>query len=452
MENYPLRRLSLEVVSAILSYLEYQDLEKAFYSCRAFYLARPYVMTLAIQRERLWLINREGLNEIPREELIAHNSFLWILHRTFAVQQPDQLQLEFMSSYFAQEMISAYLAPTNAWAESRCNNSLEDQRLYHQRYPLLRGLATILRRNAAGAMVARIVNEWLATRWREIKDEEEVRELMDPQHPVNIRLRTHQIRLLCGIQSLALFPIAHFVPNDEAAEDLRSWLNDEAWADPVFDRLKLWLSITEIWNLSLYHVEQKKLEPRSIFRIRNRPFVQIVLHSSAESVAFSVRLFKYLRYIELTTSFADEILGSRYWYEEAFCAATIYWAFYKDRYAGSNPYYLKKHFIDLIHGHLLLFGGMTLSDLIRNIVFFMRDQDWSCLGGGRLDLQRRVFVGRMIYKELLVYGYDFLSEEARDALARLQKDETGQLLTWGHRTSPIVRQTAIRGPQQSYKA
>lgn len=419
-----MQSLSPEIIAEIISRLDYPDQENAYYTCRIFYYARPFVLFSAIEKQSSWLKTRENSSEIPRAELISHNVFLRILNRTFTAIRPTEHELNRLVSFFAQELISAWMVPMNVYgAELRYNKSVRDTRLYHQRYPLLQRLAMLLRWNGVGLRIALVINEWLDMKWSEIRDEVQVQEFINPDYdspPTDSDLQPHQKQVLRGIEFLAIYPIIYYAPQDAAAEDIRSRLNDEAWTHPGFDRLKLWLSIPELWNMEIRHMEIKTfLNPWRVFRrINSRPFLQLVLFRSAEFGGFSLRLLSYIRSIELSTPYPDLIRGTRYWYEEGFCGSVLYWNFHLFSFAGQYISLFKKPFVDLIHGYIYLYGTSTLSDLILNIVFFVH----------RRTLPVRMIVARTVMSELLRYGYQYLSKEAEEAIIGLMRDETGRLV------------------------
>lgn len=425
MQTSSIQQLSPELISEIISYLDYPDLENAFSTCRIFYYARPFVLFPAIEERTAWLKCRENSVEIPRDELVSHNAFLRILNRTYMLTRPNQHVLDALVSYFAQELIAAWMVPMNIHgAEIRCNNSAYDAWLYHRRYPLLRCLAMILQYNGVGPRIAYIVQEWMNKKWSEIEHDPELQEFKNPNlssNPSRADLVPHHKQVLQGFERLALYPIIYYGPQDAAAEDLRSHLNDVAWTHPGFDRLKLWLSITDLWNLDIRHMEiQTLLNPWRVFRrIASRPLLQLVLFKSAEFASFSLRILSYIRSIESTTPYPDLIRGSRYWYEEAHCGSVVWWTFYSLGFPGQYLSRYKQPFIDLIRGYIHLYGPVTLSDLVLNIVYFIH---WR-------SLPVRIMVARTVMSELLIYGYEFLSDHAREAIIGLMRDETGKLVT-----------------------
>jgi hypothetical protein len=259
-------------------------------------------------------------------------------------------------------------------------------------------------------------------KWHEIRNEPRVQEFINPDYdapPSDIELQRHQTQVLRGIEFLALYPIIYYSPQDAAAENICSPLNDKAWTHPGFDRLKLWLSIPELWNQEIRHMEIKTfLHPWRVFRrVNSRPFLQLVLFRSAEFSGFSLRILRYIRSIELSTPYPELIRGTRYWYEEGYCGSVLYWNFHLFRFAGQYIELFKKPFVDLIRGYIYLYGTDTLSDLIFNIVHFVR----------RRSLPMRTIVSRTVMSEVLIYGYQFLSHEAREAIVNLMKDENGEV-------------------------
>ena len=424
-EEAPIEGLSLEILAEIISYLDYNDQANVCYSCRKFFHFRPFVIFSAIETQTAWLKETEGLLVIPRGELLSHNAFLRILIRTFTFSQPSPHALNVLITYFAQEMISAWMVPNNDFgAELRHNNSLEDERIYHRRYPLLRRLATILRYNSVGVQIAAKVEEWLNLNWTEIENDEIVRSYMEPdfsQPAQQVDLEPQQERVLCGIQSLALFPIIYYGPQTAAAQDIRSRLNDEAWTHPGFDRLKLWLSIPEIWNTEIHHMELKIFpHPYHHFRrIASRPFIHLVLFRCAEYLGFGLRVMSYCCSVEASTPYFNVALGSRYWFEEGFTGSVIYWDFHHFSFPGQYIELFKRPFIDLIRGYIRLFGPLTLSDLVLNMVYFVH----------RRTLPVRMIAARTMMSELLIYGYEYLTDQAKDAIVDLMRDEHGRLVT-----------------------
>ena len=447
MQSASIESLSLEIITEIISFLDYPDQENAYNTCRTFYHARPFVLFPAIESQSNWLRRRENSTEIPRKELISHNAFLRILNRTFTVTRPSQHVLDSLVSFFAQELISAWMVPMNVYgAEIRCNNSVTDAQLYHRRYPHLLRLAMLLRWNGVGLRIALIIHKWLDMKWAEIENDDEVQEFINPDFESpssNIELRPHQKIVLRGIEFLALYPVIYYGPQDAAAEDIRSRLNDDAWTHPGFDRLKLWLSIPELWNMEIRHLEIKTfINPWRVFRrINSRPFLHLLLFRSSEFGAFSLRLFSYIRSIEFSTPYPDLIRGSRYWYEEGFVGAALYWNFHLFSFPGQYISLFKKPFVDIIRGYLYLFGPATLSDLVRNIVFFVHEK----------TLPVRIIVARTVMSELLIYGYEFLSDEAKEAIVGLMRDETGRLVTRQPRLDHRQEVAAPQGERRSMR-
>jgi len=417
--------LSLEIIAEIISYLDYGDQANVCYACRKFFHFRPYVIFSAIDIQTAWLKETEGQLTIPRNKLLSHNAFLRVLIRTFTFTQPSPHALNVLVTYFAQEMISAWMVPANDFgAERRHNGSLEDERIYHRRYPLLRRLATILRYNSMGARIAALVEQWLDSKWREIENEETVQIFMDPDFtkPASqVDLEPHQQRILCGMESLALYPIIYYGPQTVASLDIRSRLNDETWTHPGFDRLKLWLSIPEIWNTEIHHMELKIFpHPYRIFpRIQHRPFIHLVLFRCAEFLGFGLRIISYCCSVEASTPYFNVVQGSRFWYEEGFAGSVIYWNFHHFSFAGQYVELFKRPFVDLIRGYIHLFGPLTLSDLVLNMVYFVH----------RRTMPIRMIVARTMMSELLIYGYEYLTDAAKDAIVDLMRDEQGRLVT-----------------------
>src|SRR5208282_897849 len=134
MQSPSIQRLSLEIIAEIISLLDFPDQENAYHTCRTFYYARPFVLFSAIESQSSWLSHSNHSTEIPRDELISHNAFLRILNRSFTVLRPGPHELDRLVSFFAQELISAWMVPMNVHgAELRINNSVHDTRIYHQR-------------------------------------------------------------------------------------------------------------------------------------------------------------------------------------------------------------------------------------------------------------------------------------------------------------------------------
>jgi hypothetical protein len=413
-----------EIISEIVQYLDYNDQRNVFSTCRAFYRARPYLVFMAIENESQLLKSQQGANEIPRDEIISHNAFLRLINGLYTTTQPTEKALESLVALYAQEIISAWMVPVNEHgAEIRFNDSLEDTNLYHQRYPLLQRLGMILRWNGAGRPIAEIVKQWLISRWEEIKDEEEVVLFTDPDYnapPVNIDLQPHQEKILRGLEFLSNFPIIYYAPQCAAGEAVSSRLNDESWRHPGFDRLKLWLSIPELWNMDVRHLEIRQVigPPYQVYQqIVKRSLLHVILFRCSEFVGFALRVMSFLRTIEISTPSAELIRGTRYWYEEGFCGAALYWDFHLHNFPGQYISLFKKPLVDIIRGYLYLYGPWTISDLILNMVHHVRQR--------RRTRAQQILVARTVMSELLRYGYDFLSREAEDALVGLMEDERG---------------------------
>lgn len=421
MEEAPIQGLSLEILTEILSYLDYEDKANVCYACRKFFYNRPYVIFSAIDIQTAWLKETEGQLTIPRRELLSHHAFLRVLIPTFTFTQPSPYALDVLVTYFAQEMISAWMVPAHeSGAELRHNDSLSDERIYHQRYPLLRRLAMILRYNGVSARIAAQVEKWLDLKWREIENDDIVQLFIDPDFnkPAStVDLEPHQHRILCGIESLALYPIIEYGPQTAASLDIRSRLNDETWTHPSFDRLKLWLSIPEIWNTEIQHMELKTFErPFRRFRqIQHRPFIHLVLFCCAEFLGFGLRVMRYCYSVEASTPNFDSALGSRFWYKEGFAGSVMYWNFHHFSFAGQYVELFKRPFVDLIRCYISMFGTSTLSDLVLNMVHFMSER----------TLPIRVIASKTMMNELLIYGYEYLTDDQKDAVVDLAKDESG---------------------------
>ena len=413
-----LNTISLEIILEITSHLDFVDLEVVFQVCRTWYRARSFVLRLTIKNQIEWLQGCEGREVIPRRELQSHDSFLRIINQTYTLEPPTEVMVDLLIDFYAAEMIVAWLAPMNEHgAETWINNSQEDWRLYHQRYPLLQRLGMILRWNYAGQKIAGIIEKWLEMKWERIKDEDKVRAWLNPNYEILPRiddLEPHQTAILRGLEFLGVYPIIYYGPQDTAAEDPTSRLNAEAWTHRGFDRLKLWLSIPELWNTEIRHEELHTLyNPYRVFRrIVIRPLLHVILYRAAEYVGFSYQIFAYLRSIETSTPTPELIRGSRYWYEEVYTLSVLYWNFHLFSFPGQYICLFKKPFIYLIRMYMRLFGTQTLSDFILNLVYFIH----------RRTLPVRTVVSRTIMRELLIYGYQFLSDEAKDAVVGLIRD------------------------------
>lgn len=421
-----MNHLSLEIIAEIVSYLDYTDQENVSVSSRAFFHARTFTLFRSIQNETEWLRRQQNSRRIPRQELLSHNAFLGLVNRAYAVTRPSPETASALAKLYANELIVAWMVPVNVHgAELRLNDSLEDTKLYHKRYPLLDRLGIVIRWVGAGKQVRNIIEKWLDTKWEEVKDEDEVQEYQDPDYdlpPSNTGLQPHQTQILRGLEFLALFPIIYYAPQDAAAEHPASHINADAWRHPGFHRLKLWLSIPELWNMEIRHLEIRELlqpQYRVYRQIATRPLLQIVLFRSAEFGGFAQQLLKYLRNVELSSPYIDHIRGTRYWYEEGFCASALYWNFYLLSFPGQYISLFQKPLVDIIRGYINLYGPETLSDLILNMVFFVSGK----------SLSLRNVIARTVMSELLIYGYDYLSTRAKDAVVGLMKDRQGRLVT-----------------------
>jgi len=425
MESASMNSLSPELLAEISSYLDFVDLHRTFSTCRQWYYARPFILRITIKNRIQWLQGCERQQMIPRRELQSHNAFLKIINGTYTLARPTEEMLDLLVELYTQEMISAWFVPINEFgAEKLINDSHDDMRLYHRRYPHLLRLGMILRWNYAGQKIAQKIEKWLEMNWERIKGEEKVQRWVNPNYdlpPPEEDLGPHQTTILRGVEFLAIYPIIYYAPQDAAAEDPASRLNAESWTHPGFDRLKLWLSIPELWNLKIRHEEIKCLyNPYRVFcRIVARPLIHIVLYRAAEYVGFSFQLFTYLRSIELSTPTPELIRGTRYWYEEGYCGSVLHWNFHLFSFPGQYISLFKRPFVDLIRGYIRLYGPYNLSDFVLNLVYFMH----------RRSLPIRTVVARTVMSELLVYGYEFLSDAAIDAVVGLMRDESGTLIT-----------------------
>jgi hypothetical protein len=399
-------------------------------------------MTPAIRDETEWLRNRENSTNIPRDELLSHNAFLRLIVRTYSTQPPDADAMDRLVSFYAQELISAWLYPmTPLGSELYINDSADDTRLYHERYPLLARLSAILRYCGAGGRVARIIGEWLDMKWQEIRSEPEVEALYNIDYeldPPPYELNERQEKCLRATEFLALFPIVYFGPQDTAAEDLDSRLNADCWEHPGLDRLKLWLNIPELWNLQVYLVELHTFHQpfRRFQRIFRRPLLSPIIFVAAEFVGFALQLFRYIRIVEVSTPGPELIHGVRYWYEEVFCASAIHWNFHLFKFPGQYIQLFEKPFVSIIRGYIWIFGPETLSDLIVNMVFLVSGK----------TLPVRVVIARTVMNELLQFGggYEFLTEQAKAGLNGLMYDETGRLAVL-RRPNPALEGEPMRG-------
>jgi len=411
-----MEQLSLEIVAEIVSYLDYVDQENVYVSSRQFFHARAFTMFLAIEERTKWLQRHHNARRIPRNELLSHNAFLRLANRTFTATRPSQETTKALATYYANELIAAWMVPVNVHGyELRYNDSLEDQRLYQERYPLLERLGTILRWIGGGRQVAQVVQEWLDTKWEEIKEENEVLEFINPDYDLpstNIMLQPHQTKILRGLEFLALFPIIYYAPQDAASEQPDSRISANAWQHPGFHRLKLWLSIPEMWNMEIRHLEIRQfLVPQwRVYRqVAQRPMLQVVLFRSAEFVSFAQQVLKHIRTIETSAPYINPYRGARYWYEEGFVASALHWNFYLLSFPGQYISLFEKIFVDIIRGYIHIFGTDTLSWLVLNIVFFVKDKAPAL----------RELISQTVMSELLIFGYDYLHPQARHAVVEL---------------------------------
>jgi len=429
MQSVTLYTLPQEILFEIVSYLDFPDQENLHYSCGPFFRTRTLRLPILDQQIK-WLRATENERSIPVDELHAHHAFLRILNNIFTIEGPTGEILDRLVVFFVEELICSWMFPrTSYYGEGRINGSPRDTRIYHRRYPLLFRLAMLLRWNGVGPRIAACIGDWLESKWTEIENDAEIRQV----HPIDFTqppfmgsFSPRQEMVLYGVHSIALFPLIHLSPQSPASEyvftriNLRS-LNDEAWADPGYDRLKLWLTIPELWNLEIRHIGIKELfQPFRPYRLVDTlPLLQLVLDKASEFGGFPFRILNFVRWIEMTTprqytAFPD----SRYWYEEGFVRARLFWNFKAFEFPGQYLHLLKRPFLDLIHGYMTLFGVEGLSDMILNMVHMVK----------RRSLRMRVLVARTVMSELLVYGYQFLTTEAIDAIVELTRDqETGQL-------------------------
>ena len=170
-------------------------------------------------------------------------------------------------------------------------------------------------------------------------------------------------------------------------------------------------------------------------QITRRPFLQIVLFTCCEFGGLALRLLSYIRSVELSSPYPEPVHCARYWYEEVFCGARLFWNFHQFKSCGLDMSIFKRPFVDLIRGYIYLFGPATLSDLMLNIVFILLQRT--------RPLPIRWFIGKAMLDELLAYGYQFLSDEAKEAVVGLMRDERGHLVT---SQPPIDRSTLDRLP------
>jgi hypothetical protein len=418
-----LRLLPLEIIAEILSYLDYSDQETAYYASTVFYHCRPVILFGAIENRTEWLEQYENTKEIPHNEIISHNAFIRSLTRALTISRPAEHIMESLSSYFAQELIHAWMFPVNEHgAELRLNDSIEDTRIYHQRYPLLSRLAFILRWNGLGRPITRFVEEWFDAQWDEISDDENIQELIEPDmssDPPYLDLNPDQTKLLQGIEFLGLFPIIYYSPQTPAAERFHNPLNDEAWAHPGFNRLKLWFSIPELWGLDIRHLEWADIQrpPWAFPRIASRKFLHLVLFRVSEFPGFAYRILQHLHLIELSTPYPSLIEGSRYWYEEGFCGSELYWKFRAMQARGNYISAIETPLADLIDGYLYLYGIATLSDLVLNIVYYV----------GTKTLPVRAFIATVLTNQLANYE-KFLSDRAKKSIVELRRNSLGEIV------------------------
>ena len=426
MESGSLANLSLELIAHILSYLDHVDVDNACHATRLFYRSRPFVVTPRIQPETEFARDYQACPRIPRERIVSNNAFLRLVTRTFTAKRPSAPELELLISLFAQELKSAWVYPVEPGGkEVDVNDRSEDMRIYRRRYSHLRRLARILRWNWAGREIATRMDAWFNEKWQEIKDEERIQQWLYPNYdapPRTVCLDPHQAQILRGIEYIALMPINLNVPQGVEAEDLESTLNARAWRTPEFERLKFWLSIPELWGLEIRHEELKVfLRPlpfRMYFQIAHRPFLTVVLYLSSEFLWFTLEIFRYLRHVELSAP-CPGLRDSRYWYEEDFVWSVLQHGFVNLSIPGQYLVVFKKLFVCLIRGYIELFGPHHISDLMHNIVYFVQDK----------QLPVRTIIARVVMSELLGFGYDYLTLQAKDAIVRLITDEHGRLLT-----------------------
>ena len=436
--------LPKEIIAEIVSLLDYPDQLNAYYACRMLYQSRPFVISPGFASQLKWLWNREGALNIPRQELLRHNAFLRIVTRTYTTIRPSERVLDALVAIFTQELISAWMFPTDLHGkEERTNHSLDDYRIYHQRYPLLQRLAMILRWNGTGPRIAFNIQQWLDTKWAEIKNEDEIQVLLNQDYhsqPPQFDLQDHQEKILVGFQYLALFPIHYFAPAGVPFDTVDSRFQDEGWRHPGFNKLKLWLSIPELWNIEIRHLElYDLLNPyRQFRRIAARPVVHLILYRSAAYECFSLRILSFMRSIELATPFPELIRGARYWYEEGYCGCVTLWASNRWKFPGQYISLFRKPFLDLINGYIKIFGPSTLSDLILNIVFFVHQKTQAV----------RVIVARAMMNKLLFSGYQYLTDDAREAILDLMR-ERGEIITRQLQYRSTLEAAAERGDPTS---
>jgi len=127
----------------------------------------------------------------------------------------------------------------------------------------------------------------------------------------------------------------------------------------------------------------------------------------------------YVCNVEASTPYFDIVLGSRYWFEEGFIGSVLYWNSHFCSFPGQDVSLFKKPFVDLIRGYIFLFGPSSLSDLILNMVYFVH----------RRTLPVKIIAARTMMSDLLTFGYQYLTDEAKDAIVDLRRDEHGRLVT-----------------------
>jgi hypothetical protein len=443
-QTTPLSSLSLELIDHILSYLDYVDLDVACMSVALFYRYRPFVVVPRIANETDWTHETEGSQEIPRQRLRAHNSFLRLVCRTFTIMKPTPRELDLLVSLFVQELRNLWVYPVGVGGnELFINDSVDDTIVYRRRYPHLLRLARILRWNWAGPVIAERIDAWFHEKWEEMKDEPLIQQWLSPNYelpppPRTVQLEPHQRQLLRGMEFMALRPINFYAPQGVEAEDLESSLNRRAWRRPGFDRLKVWLSIPELWGLEIRHEELVVVRGappwRLYFKIEVRPFLTVVLFSTAEYLWFSLEIFRYLRRVERAAPCPGLVRTSAYWYEEAFLWSVLQHSIANLSLPGQYIVVFKKLFVALIRGYIELYGPMNISDLMNNLVYFVHDK----------QLPIRTIVARVVMSELLMYGYDFLTPQAKSAIVGLITDGEGRIL---RRESRIELPDPFRRPR-----
>ena len=158
---------------------------------------------------------------------------------------------------------------------------------------------------------------------------------------------------------------------------------------------------------------------RQFRRIQHRPFIHLILFRCAEFLGFGLRVMSYCCSVEASTPYFDVALGSRFWFEEGFTGSVIYWNFHHFSFPGQYIELFKRPFVDVIRGYIRLFGPLSLSGLVLNMVYFVH----------RRTLPVRMIVARTMMSELLIYGYEYLTDEAKDAIVDLMRDQHGRLVT-----------------------